>query len=320
MNIVYLGSGEFGIACLDALSRSEHALRFVVTQPPNPAGRGRRPRPTPVASWAAANAVPFLEAPDVNAPQVIAEIEQYGPDLILVIAFGQKVGSRLTCLPPKGAVNVHASLLPKYRGAAPVNWAIINGETRTGVSIITVADRIDAGQILAQSATDIGPNEAAGSLHDRLAGMAPQLLLDTFGEIAEGTAVYTCQDHSKATLAPKLKKRDGYLDFSEPAENLRRKILGFWPWPGASAAYVSKETGKSLRVTLATADVIETSGPPGLPVGTLDGDLNVICGSNALRIRQIKPDGSRLMDFSDFVNGRQTRPGDLFTKIDSPGT
>lgn len=316
MNIVYLGSGEFGVECLNALKGSRHDLRFIVTQPPNPAGRGRKPNPTPVARWADANSVAFIETDNVNVPDVIEKIAGCEPDLIVVIAFGQKIGNELVNLPPKGAINVHASLLPKYRGAAPINWAIINGETQTGVSIITLAEKMDAGKILAQDRIDIGPDETAGQLHDRLAQIAAPLLLKTIDQIAAGTAVYTEQDHSKATLAPKLKKTDGFIDFGEPAEVLARKIRGLWPWPGASADYVSKKTGKSVRVTIAGAEVIESSNPAGLPAGTFDESLNVICGQNALKITRIKPAGSALMDFKAFTNGRQTRRGDPLSKIE----
>jgi methionyl-tRNA formyltransferase len=323
MKIVYLGSGEFGLKCLDALSISEHDLRFIVTQPPNPAGRGRKPNPTPVAYWASLHSIPFIEVDNVNASEIVEKIADYEPDLIVVIAFGQKIGRELTNLPPEGSINVHASLLPKYRGAAPVNWAIINGETTTGISIITLSEKMDAGQILAQLQTDIATNETAGHLHDRLAESAAPLLLKTVDQIANGTAVYVAQDHEKATFAPKLKKSNGYIDFTEPAEVLARKIRGFWPWPGASADYISRKTGKSIRVTIAMAEVgmvCETPesvcrGP--LPAGTLDENLNVVCGSGALKIKKIKPAGSALMAFKDFVNGRQTKPGDSFVKIDS---
>ncbi len=247
---------------------------------------------------------------------MIEKIADYKPDLIVVIAFGQKIGNELINLPPKAAINVHASLLPKYRGAAPINWAIINGETKTGISIITLAEKMDAGKILAQAKTNIAADETAGQLHDRLARLAAPMLLKTLKQIAGGTAVYTEQDHSKATLAPKLKKSDGFLNFNDSARSLRRKILGFWPWPGASAIYVSKKTTKSLRVTIAMAEVVQTSKTVGLPPGTLDEKLNIICGEDALKITKIKPTGSRLMDFKDFVNGRQTRPGDLFMKIE----
>jgi len=317
MNIVYLGSGEFGIESLNALAKSSHSLRFIVTQPAQPAGRGRTPTPTPVARWAAAQLVAFVETDNVNAPEIVETVARYEPDLIVVIAFGQKVGKEIVNLPPKGAINVHASLLPKYRGAAPINWAIINGESETGISIITVAEKMDAGKILTQLETAIGPSETAGELHDRLAQMAAPLLLKTLDQIANSTAVYTEQDHSRATLAPKLKKSDGFLDFAEPAELLERKIRGLWPWPGASATYLSKKISKSVRVTIAMAEIVNTSNPSGLPVGTLDENLNVICGRNALKITKLRPDGSRLMDFKDFANGRQTKPEDMFTKIDN---
>ena len=317
MNIVFLGSGEFGIECLNALAQSSHSLRFIVTQPPHPAGRGRKPTPTPVARRANTHSIPFVETDNVNTPQMLERIAGYKPDLIVVIAFGQKIGNELINLPTKGAINVHASLLPKYRGAAPINWAIINGETETGVSIITLAEKMDAGQILAKSKTNITPDETAGTLHDKLAQLAAPLLLQTIGRIAGNTVTYTEQDHSKATLAPKLKKSDGFIDFAEPAEILERKIRGFWPWPGASANYLSQKTGKSTRVNIAIAEVVETSNPSDLPVGTLDKNLNIICGTNALKIKKIKPAGSPLMDFKDFTNGRQTKPGDNFTKIDN---
>jgi len=316
MKIVYLGSGEFGIKCLDALAGSAHTLQFAVTQPPRQAGRGRKPTPTPVADWAKSHSIPFMETDNVNTPEEIAKIASYEPDLILVIAFGQKIGSELINLPPKGAINVHASLLPEYRGAAPINRAIINGETETGISIIALAEKMDAGPICAQTKTGIGPDETAGQLHDKLAKLAAPLLLNALNQIQDNTVIYTEQNHSKATLAPKLQKQDGFLDFSDSAASLRRKILAFWPWPGASASYLSKEKAKSVQVTLAMAQLVETSNPTSLKPGTLDENLNVICGQDALKITKIKPSGSGLMDFKDFVNGRHTRPGDMFTKIE----
>ncbi len=316
MKIVYLGSGEFGIESLDALSRSSHSLEFIATQPPHPAGRGRELRPTPVAQWAQARSMSFIEAGNINDASVIDKITQFGPDLIVVIAFGQKIGNQLIDLPPKGMINVHASLLPKYRGAAPINWVVINGESETGISIITIAEKMDAGDILAQARTNIEAGETAGRLHDRLAKMSAPLLLETIDKIAAGSAVYTAQDHSKATLAHKLKKSDGFLDFGESAEVLQRKILGFCPWPGASASYIPKETRKCQRVTIAQARVVENSNPGSLAAGVLDENLNVVCGENALAITKIKPAGGSLMGFEDFARGRGTGPGDLFTKIE----
>ncbi len=316
MNIVYLGSGEFGLPCLNALAASPHDLSLLVTQPARGSGRGRKRCATAVCCWARARGLPFIETENVNTPDVVARIAACRPDVIVVIAFGQKIGPELVALPPKGAINVHASLLPKYRGAAPINWAIVKGETHTGISIITLADKIDAGDILGQSQTEIGPHETAGQLHDRLAELSAPLLLDTLGQLEAGTATYVKQDDAEATFASKLRKADGVLDFGEPAPVLSRKVRGFWPWPGASACHVSKETQKSTRVTLALADVIWGPNPPGSVPGTFDEDLNLICGEGKLGIMKIKPANSHLMEFRDFINGWRVRPGDRLTKVE----
>ena len=318
MKIVYLGSGQFGLECLDVLAVSNHSVQFVVTQPAKAAGRGRKPKPTAAAQWANVNSIPFIETANANTSQIIEQIRGYEPDVIVVIAFGQKIGPDLIKLAPRGAINVHASLLPKYRGAAPINWAIINGEKQTGISIITLAAKMDAGQILGQSQIDIEPDETAGQLHDRLAQTAAPLLLDTIDKIAADTAIYTDQDDSQASLAPKLRKSDGFLDFGESAKALARKIRGFWPWPEASATYISKQTGKSERVIIAMAQEMQTSSTVALAPGTLDDNLEVICGENGLKITKIKPAGSSLMNFRAFVNGRHTKPGDMYVQIALP--
>jgi len=315
MRLVYIGSGDFGIDSLDALAETENSLELVVTGVSRPAGRGRKPRPTAAASWARRHSIGFLEVKDVNAAAIVGKIAACRPDLIVVIAFGQKISNELINLPPKGMINVHASLLPKYRGAAPVNWPIINGDRRTGVTIITLAEKMDTGSMVGQVETEIGAEETAGELHDRLATMAAPLLVETIRKIADGSAVYTGQDHSQATLAKKLKKSDGFLDFDDSAESLARKIRGFWPWPGASAIYVST-FGKCCRVTIALAEAVDRRGPSAKAPGTLDENLNIICGTGVLKIKKIKPAGGALMEFRDFVNGRQSQPGDLFMKID----
>ena len=315
MKIVYLGSGQFGIPCLNALAGSDHTITLIVTQPPQPAGRGRKTTPTPVAKWAKSHSQNLMETDNINTTENFKKIASLQPDIIIVIAFGQKISNQLINLPPKKAVNVHASLLPKYRGAAPINWAIINGQTQTGITIITLAEKIDAGNILAQKKTQILPQETAEMLHNRLAEFAAPMLLETIDRIADGTATYAPQDHSQATAAPRLKKSDGFLGFNNPADSLERKIRGLWPWPGASAVYISKKTQKPQQVTIAMAQVVKTSNPQNQAPGTLDQNLNVICGQDSIKIIKIKPQSSRTMDFTDFVNGRNTQPGDIFTKI-----
>ncbi len=315
MNVVYLGSGEFGVPSLDALKASGHTLALAVTQPANPAGRGRKPQPTAVAQWAVAHDVPVAETDNVNSPEMLARIAESRPDILVVIAFGQKIGQELVALAPKRAINVHASLLPRYRGAAPINWAILRGEAHTGNSIITLAEKIDAGDILAQSRTAIGPLETAGELHDRLARLAAPLLLETLDKIEAGTAAYIKQDPAQVTFAPKLRKSDGLLDFAEPAESLARKIRGFWPWPGASAAFVSQQTQKTTRVVIVLAEAVPTNDTTQVAPGTFDEDLTVVCGDGRLRIVQLKPAGSGLMGFKAFLNGWHVQPGDRLIKI-----
>lgn len=315
MKIVFFGSAQFGIPCLDAINASEHQLVAIFTQPAHPAGRGRKPRPTPVAEWAGANNIPCTEAENINTPDMVAAVADCKADLLVVIAFGQKIGTEVIDLHPKGAINVHASLLPKYRGAAPINWVLANGESETGITIITLAEKMDAGDMLAKASITLTAEDDAQTVHDRLSQISPDTLMQTIDQIADGTAIYTPQDHSIATLAQKMKKSDGFIDFNDPAEKIVNQVRAFWPWPGAHAEYVSAAASKSIQVIIAKAEVIKAAEPKG-PNGTLDEDLNIICGSDRLKIHQIKPSGKAVMDFKAFVNGRNTKPGDIFKHID----
>jgi methionyl-tRNA formyltransferase len=316
MRIVYCGSGEFGIPCLDALSASTHRVVHVFTQPAHPAGRGRHERHTPVAAWAVEHEIACTEVGDINLPDIIEQVRGLSADLLLAIAFGQKLCDELIAIPAKGAINVHASLLPKYRGAAPINWAIIEGQARTGVSVITLASTMDGGEILGQEKTAIDRDETAGELHDRLAKLSVGLLLRVMDELEAGTVVHKKQNAAKVSRAPKLRKADGYIDWQQSADSLRNKIRGLWPWPGAQAVYVSKKTGKCIRVTISKAEVADPSGDRSLVPGLLDENLNVVCGDGVLRLKELKPAGGHLMDFQSFVNGRGTGKGDLFMPID----
>jgi len=315
MKIVYFGSGQIGVPSLQAISNSpSHQLVGIFTQPARQAGRNPKPAPTPVAVWAMENKVPCTEAENINSPDMIQTVTDCNADLLVVVAFGQKIGNEVIALFEKGAINVHTSLLPKYRGAAPVNWAVINNETETGISIITLAEKMDAGSVLAQAKIPIAPDDTAQTVSDDLAQLAPKVLLEAIAEIDADSAVYKDQDVSKVTFAPKLKKSDGFIDFSEPAETIAAKIRGLCPWPGAQADYFSQKTSKTCRVTIAKASVVSADTQPE-PIGSLDDDLNINCSQNKLKILQLKPAGRKLMDFQDFANGRQTAPGDKFLSI-----
>jgi len=313
MQIVYFGSGHFGIPCLEAITQTRHNLSLVVTACPHPAGRGRRQTPTPVADWARQHGLEVLECDQVNDANVVQAVASKRPDLLLVIAFGQKLGRALVNLPTKGAINVHASLLPRWRGAAPVNWAIMAGDSQTGVSIITLTDKIDAGHIIAQQATQIGQDEDAGTLHDRLALLAGPLLVETLDRIEQGAVQYRPQDPSAVTIAPRLKKSDGYIDFAQPADRIARMVRGLWPWPCAMADYLARDGRRCARLAIASAEPVEAEGQ--LPPGVIDQRLCVTCGQGALRINTVRPAGSDLMDWRDFVNGRHVRPGDALVPI-----
>ncbi len=319
MKITFFGSGDIGIPCLDALKASPNDLAGIFTQPTRPAGRKRIPTPTPVANWAKQNAVSCTEAANINSPDMAEQIVACRGRLLVVIAFGQKISQEVIKLHPAGAINVHASLLPKYRGAAPINHAIINGETKTGISIITLADKMDAGQVLAQAEIPIAPDDTTQTLSGNLAKTAPAVLLETIAQIEAGTAVYTSQDESKITFAHKLTKSDGFIDWTEAASDINNKIRGLWPWPGAQADFVSTKTGKSFRVMIAKARVISSAAGSRDKAGVLDENLNIICGRDALKIEKIKPAGSGLMDFKSFVNGRGVCPGDRFIRIEENG-
>ena len=317
MRIVFLGSAQFGVPCLDAIYHSRHELVGVFTQPARPAGRHRsRPRPTDVAQWCRLHQVPCVEAPNINTPETVRHIAACGADLMVVIAFGQKISQEVIALQKHRAVNVHASLLPKYRGAAPIHWAVINGETETGISIITLADRMDAGFILAQKAIPILPDDTTESVHDKLSALAVGTLLQTIEQMDADRAVFVEQDETQVTYAPKLKKKDGYIDWDKSAAAIVNQIRGLWPWPTAQSVYVCSKTGKSWRVTISQAESVPRTGGSDEVTGTLDANLNVICGDGALRILKLKPAGSHLMDFAAYVNGHGCRPGDLFVSAE----
>ncbi|MCE5340486.1 MAG: methionyl-tRNA formyltransferase [Planctomycetaceae bacterium] len=315
MKIVYCGCGRFGIDSLNAIKASNHQLLHVITHPEKQAGRGKKLRANDVEQWAAQNNIPFTAIEDANCEQGVELLKKLNPDLLVVIAFGQKICPDVISIPAKGAINVHGSLLPKFRGAAPINWAIINGETETGVTVITLAQKMDAGEMLAQAKLKINDDDSAGVIHDRLAAIAAPILIETIDKIEAGTAVYTKQDNTKATAAPKLKKTDGIIDFNLPAKTIHNKIRGLWPWPGASADFVSAKNGKRFTVTFAkTAVVDETTTHE--QVGVINPQFNIDCGQGSLKIIELKPHGGKLMDFKSFLNGRAGQAGDYFAQVE----
>jgi methionyl-tRNA formyltransferase len=318
MRIVYCGCGQFGIDSLNALKASNHQLVHIVTHPAKQAGRGRKLRANDVQQWAEQNNMPFTAMEDINSSDGVGLVKKLAPDLLVVIAFGQKISAEIIGIPVKGAINVHGSLLPKFRGAAPINWAIINGETETGISIITLAQKMDAGEILAQAKMKISDDDTTDIVHDELAKLAAPVLIETIGKIEAGKAVYAKQDNSKATSAPKLKKSDGIIDFNRSARAIHNKVRGLWPWPGAVACFVSAGNNKRYPVTISRKKVVEEKGKHDKP-GQINAEFDIDCGTGSLKILELKPHGGKIMNFESFLNGRASGTGDCFAPFEENG-
>ena len=298
MRIVFFGSGAFGVPTLRRLA-AEHEVPLVVSQPDRPAGRNRSLTPTPVAQASAKLGIPVINPECVNDASVGSQIRAAAKSFV-VIAFGQKLGRPL--LDGAFAVNLHASLLPKYRGAAPINWAMINGERETGLSVITLADRMDAGDVLGQSITPIDPHETAGELHDRLSEMGPSLVLEVIRRYEAGHLPRLKQDERLATPAPKLAKGEGTVRFHQPAASVRNRVHGLTPWPGCTIELA----GQNLRLTrVEVASELALDEPPGV----LLADHTVACSPGAIRLLSVQPPGGKLMSFEAYCNGHEVLPG-----------
>ncbi len=313
MRVIFMASGVLALPVLRAVVAGGHEVAGVITQPPRPAGRKGELRDTPVAVAARELGATLWECDDVNAPQAVGEAGALAADVICVVDFGQFVRQPMRQAARLGAFNIHASILPALRGAAPINWAIINGLTRTGVTTFSLVDKMDAGPVYLTLETDICPGERADELRARLADLGAQAATKTLDMLAAGNAEPTEQDHSQATLAPKLTKADGVIDWSADAASVRNRVHGCWPWPGGQAV-LRGAAGKDCAVTIAAVEVVAAGpgAPPAVEPGTLDDLLNVTTGDGLVRILQLKPAGKRLMDWLDFVNGYRVAPADTF--------
>ena len=287
---------------LRALLNSRHQVVQVVTQPDRPAGRGRGLTPTPIGMFSDQADRPALRTADINAESLPAA------DVMVVIAFGQKVAPSIVDHPRLGSINLHASRLPRYRGAAPINWAIINGDAFTGNSIIRLAQRMDAGAILAQSSVEIGELETAGELHDRLAQDGVQLVLGVLDQLASGTASEVQQDDSLATIAPKLSRDSARLDFARPADELARRIRGLYPWPGCRVKICDAEGTAISMVRLVRARARADADDRWAP-GEINSAGLIETGRGSLELVEIQPDGGRPMPIEDYRRGHRWQAG-----------
>lgn len=318
MRIVFLGSGEFAVPTLQWLASSENEVPLVITQPARPRGRGRRETPTPVATFGRQAGLDVLETADVNEAAVVRRVQAVDPRLGLVIAFGQKLKAGLLAGIPGGFVNLHASLLPKYRGAAPINWAIMWGELSTGCSVFRIVEQMDAGPILAQRETPIRPDETAGELHDRLAGLGVEAVRAALALFRDDVVpLGDPQEDALATRAPKLRKTDGFVRFDRLMRDVVNQVHGVTPWPGASAIYRNRSLVEE-PVLLTRMRACATPGAPKMAPGTIDERLMVATSDGFVEVLELRPSSGRTMIWRDFVNGRHVQAGDILRTPELP--
>lgn len=316
MNIVFLGTPDFALPTLKALHTSRHTVQAVVTQPDRPKGRGRAPQAGPVKQYAAQHGLPVLQPEKASHPEFVEKLKALEPDLIVVIAYGQLLKPNFIAIPKHFCMNVHASILPKYRGAAPINWAIINGETETGVTTMKIDPGLDSGDMLLIKKVPIGPDDTAQDLHDALAEAGAQLTLETLDRLEAGTLPVTPQNHDEATFARKLKKEDGWVCWRQTAQQLHNLVRGLNPWPGAYT-FLDGHRLKLLKTETAPGQPEDEPGTVlrvtkhGIEIGTADGRLIVT---------ELQPEGKKRMSAQEFLAGHSVQPGDRFESAPQPIT
>jgi methionyl-tRNA formyltransferase len=312
MRIVFIGTGDIGVPTLQALLKSDHEVVGVVTKPDKPVGRVQLVEPPPIKKALVHGALtaspartdrallfPILQPARIKDRQAIEEIRALTPDVIVVMAYGQILPRDILEIPKTACLNLHASLLPRWRGAAPIQAAITAGDRETGITVMYMDEGLDTGDILLQRTIDIGPAETGGSLHNRLAEVAPQALLESLELLRKGSAQRARQDDALATYAPKLKREDGRIDWSGPADAIERKIRAFDPWPGA----FMKFDGRNLKIF--SAVVVPLRGKPG-EILRSEKELVVATGEGALSLGEVQLEGKRRMRAVELLRGHRT--------------
>lgn len=304
MRIVFIGTGEIGVPVLRFLQTSAaHELVGVVTQPDKPVGRTQRIAPPPIKAALGGASVPVFQPERIKRADAIKQIAALAPDVIVVIAYGQILPRALLEIPRIACLNLHASLLPRHRGAAPIQAAILAGDRQTGITVMSMDEGLDTGDILLQSAIEIAPNETGGSLHDRLAEIAPFVLSEALDQLQTGTAPRLPQDNRFATYAPKLEREHGRIDWSEPAELIERKIRAFDPWPG-SFTMMRDEKGRELKLKIFRARLVSAaSGKAGDLLSATGNELVISAGEGAIALEEIQLEGKRRMTAAELLRG-----------------
>ncbi len=303
--MIYMGSPDFAVLPLEKLVQAGHEIVAIFTQPDKPRNRGKQMQPTPVKAKGLELGLPVYAPAKINTPEQVELIRSLQPELIVVVAYGKILKEEIFSLPPYGTVNIHASLLPKYRGAAPIHWAVINGEKESGVTIMYIEKGLDSGDMLLWEACPIGPEEDTGSLHDRLSQMGADLMIKAVDQLAAGTVKPVPQDHTASTYAPLLTKELERIDWHMPAEKLHDLIRGLSPWPGAYTLY------KGKRLKIYESRVVAEKGEPGQLLHVEKDGFVVACGEGALHILSLQPEGKSRMTGEAFVRGYPIAQGEF---------
>ena len=309
-----MGTPEFAVPSLEALLKSGDQVVGIVTQPDRPKGRGQAMTPPPVKLIGQREGIPVLQPVKIRVPEFLTALAAWKPDLIAVTAYGRILHSPILTLPPMGCVNVHGSLLPKYRGAAPVQWAVINGETETGITTMMMDEGMDTGAMLLQESLPIVPEDTSGTLAPRLAVLGGRLLVETIARLKAGTITPQPQNHALATLAPPLKKEDGAIDWRASAISIANRIRGLSPWPGAYTYFSSER----WMVWSATAGPAEAGAAPGTITQVSKQSILVATGDGVLELREIQPANSKRLMVAQYLAGHRVSPGQRFDAAPPP--
>jgi methionyl-tRNA formyltransferase len=305
LKAVFMGTPAFAAPSLRAMLDAGVEVAAVITQPDRPAGRGRQPAASPVKRLALERGLPVYQPLKIRDPEAVEYVRRISPDVIVVVGYGQIIPRSIFEMPPLGAINVHASLLPKYRGAAPVQWAIANGETVTGVTTMRIEAGLDTGDILMQRAYPVLPEETAPELSARLAEGGAELLVETLRRLEQGTIEPRKQNPAEASFAPLLRKEDGRIDWKMTARQIANRVRGFDPWPGTYTTF----RGRLLHLRRVRA-LEGAGGPPGA-LAVEGGSLRAACGEGWLELLEVQPEGKRRMSAQDFISGRMPQSGEI---------
>jgi len=309
VRIVFAGTGEFGVPCLEALVASdEHFVLSVITQPDRPAGRQQKVLPSPIKECALRHQLTVFQPEDVNSPTALSQIRYQKPDLMVVVAYGQILKKTLLDVPDKGCWNVHGSLLPKYRGASPIAAAIRDRQKRTGVTIMQMNEGLDTGDILGKITTRIRPGETTGMLHDRLAGKSAPLLLELLGKTEKGKIRSARQNQAEASLAPRMKKEDGKIDWNKSPEEIEAHIRAMQPWPGAYTWIPDGQDQKMLKIFSVILSR-RAKGKPGEIVEVNPHGILVAAKKGGVLLRDVQLEGRKRMTAAEYARGAGLVPG-----------